>query len=127
MRSFLPRLHREARMQSLHRRDGHHGAVAKDYRNAAPRSPDAEHPLEDAASSGIKRARRCCRRLRLRPGDTSVRYGTVYYLSYRYEYHRKTYTHNQRVDEDTFHIWSEGGNAEVRCLPMLASIARLEM
>ena len=60
-------------------------------------------------------------------GTRSVRYGTVYYLSYRYHYQRKTYTHNQRVDEDTFHIWSEGGNAEVRCLPILASIARLEV
>jgi hypothetical protein len=60
-------------------------------------------------------------------GTRSVRYGTVYYLSYRYDYQWKTYTHNQRVDEDTFHIWSEGGNAEVRCLPMLASIARLEV
>ena len=60
-------------------------------------------------------------------GTRSVRYGTVYYLSYRYDYHWKTYTHNQRVDEDTFHIWRDGGNAEVRCLPMLASIARLEM
>jgi hypothetical protein len=60
-------------------------------------------------------------------GTRSARYRTVYYLSYRYHYQRKTYTHNQRVDEDTFHIWSEGGNAEVRCLPMLASIARLEV
>ena len=60
-------------------------------------------------------------------GTRFVRYGTVYYLSYSYHYQRKTYTHSQRVDEDTYHIWSEGGNAEVRCLPMFASIARLEV
>ena len=60
-------------------------------------------------------------------GTRAVRYGTVYYLSYSYHYQRKTYTHSQRVDEDTYHIWSEGGKAEVRCLPILASIARLEV
>ena len=46
-------------------------------------------------------------------GTRSVRYGTVYYLSYRYDYHRKTYTHNQRVDEYLSHLegWRERGSA----------------
>jgi hypothetical protein len=45
------------------------------------------------------------------------------YLSYRYDYHWKTYTHNQRVDEDTFHIRRDGGNAEVWSEPILPVLA----
>lgn len=60
-------------------------------------------------------------------GIRAMRYGTVYSLSYSYHYQGRTYTHSQRVDEDTYHIWSEGGKAELRCLPIWAFIARLEV
>ncbi len=60
-------------------------------------------------------------------GTRAMRYGTLYSLSYSYYYQVRTYTHRQRVDEDTYHIWSEGGKAEVRCLPIWAFIARLEV
>ncbi len=40
---------------------------------------------------------------------------------------KTSYSHGQRVDEETYHIWSEVGEAKVRCLPMLPFIARLEV
>lgn len=60
-------------------------------------------------------------------GEQYSRFGTIYYLIYSYQYKGKTYTHRQRVNEDTYHIWSEGGNAEVYCLPMFAYITRLNV
>ncbi len=60
-------------------------------------------------------------------GTQFGRFRSIYYLSYSYDYHGKTYTHRQGTNEDAYHIWSEGGDAQVRCLPMLPFIARLEV
>lgn len=56
-----------------------------------------------------------------------TRYGVAYYLKYSYHYGKKGYTRGQKVDEETYHIWSEGGDAQVRCLPLLPFLARLEV
>ncbi len=51
-----------------------------------------------------------------------LRYGTSYYIKYTYSYQGKIYTHKAKVDEASYHIWSEGGKVAVRCFPAFAYI-----
>jgi hypothetical protein len=52
---------------------------------------------------------------------------TTYTIRYDYTFRGKTYAHTQRVDADTYHIWSEGDTAPVHCFPPLPIIARLDL